>query len=62
MGGPDGYAPTYAPQPAPIDFNNLDQPPAGNPQPADYMGGMPPGGGPGGQVPAQVVMQPPGIP
>ena len=24
MGGPDGYVPQYAPQPQPIDFNNLD--------------------------------------
>ena len=60
MGGPDAYVPQYAPQPTPIDFNNLDQP--GNPPPAGGMGGMPPGGGPGGQIPAQVVMQPPGIP
>jgi len=38
LGGVDGPVPQYVPQPAPINFNNIDQPPAGG------MGGGPPGG------------------
>lgn len=72
LGGPDGPVPQYVPQPAPVDFAALDQPPAaggapgvGLPPPGQQMpppGGMmpPPGGMGGGGAPAyNPAMQPP---
>ena len=46
LGGPDGPVPQYVPQPAPVDFAAMDQPPAGGPP--GGMGGM--GGPPGGNI------------
>ena len=66
VGGADGPVPQYVPQPAPVNFAAMDQPPAGgNMPPPGYnpgggMGGapgMPPGGGMG-MAPGMPGMQP----